>query len=79
MVLEKIIITDLQKVSGNIERKLTACGIVKLLCDCPAMFTGIYQKFWVPLFDVRYLLFVLYVLLIFHFQGLIEFLRDASR
>lgn len=59
MVLEKVLITDLQKVSGNIERKITACGIVKLLTDCPVMFTGIYQKYWVPLFEVHLLKIIL--------------------
>lgn len=52
MVLEKVLIADLQKVSGNIERKIAACGVIKLLCDCPPMFSGTYQKFWCPLFEV---------------------------
>lgn len=52
MVLEKIIISDLQKVSGDVDRKITACGVIKLLCDCPSMFTGIYQKYWAPLLEV---------------------------
>lgn len=51
MVLEKILLVDLQKISGNTERKITACGVVKLLSDCPVMFSGAYQKFWVPLFE----------------------------
>ncbi|GLV36439.1 Chromosome segregation 1 [Carabus blaptoides fortunei] len=51
MVLEKVLIADLQKVSGNVERKIAACGIIKLLCDCPPIFSGGYQKFWCPLFE----------------------------
>ncbi|CAH0551581.1 unnamed protein product [Brassicogethes aeneus] len=46
MVLEKILIPDLQKVAGNVDRKIVACGITKLLCECPEMYTGTYQKFW---------------------------------
>lgn len=66
MVLEKVIITDLQKVSGNVERKISACGIVKMLCDCPPVFTGIYQKFWIPLFEVSvYFNFSIYVQIVF--------------
>ncbi|KAK4885834.1 hypothetical protein RN001_002105 [Aquatica leii] len=50
MVLEKLFLADLQKVSGLIERKIVACGIIKLLCDCPAMHSGNYQKYWATLF-----------------------------
>nr|CAI5867494.1 unnamed protein product [Callosobruchus analis] len=46
MVLEKLFIAELQKVAGNVERKIVACGITKLLCDCPEMYTGTYQKYW---------------------------------
>ncbi|XP_022913677.2 exportin-2 [Onthophagus taurus] len=46
MVLEKLFITELQKVSGVIERKVVACGIIKLLCECPQMYTGSYEKYW---------------------------------
>ncbi|KAK5647359.1 hypothetical protein RI129_002251 [Pyrocoelia pectoralis] len=49
MVLEKLFLADLQKVSGGIERKIVACGVIKLLCDCPEMYTGSYQKYWAPL------------------------------
>ncbi|XP_018563409.1 exportin-2 [Anoplophora glabripennis] len=46
MVLEKLLISELQKVAGTIERKIVACGITKLLCECPEMYTGSYQKYW---------------------------------
>ncbi|KAF2896616.1 hypothetical protein ILUMI_09559 [Ignelater luminosus] len=52
MVLEKLFLTDLLKVSGGVERKIVACGVVKLLCDCPAMYTGAYQKYWSLLLQV---------------------------
>ena len=37
MVVERVFIADMQKVSGDIERKVTAVGISNLLIDCPAM------------------------------------------
>lgn len=49
MVLEKLFLADLQKVSGGVERKIVSCGVIKLLCDCPEMYTGSYQKYWAPL------------------------------
>lgn len=52
MVLEKLFIPDLQKISGVVERKIVACGVTKLLCDCPEMFTGTYQKHWSALLQV---------------------------
>ncbi|XP_044735221.1 exportin-2 isoform X2 [Chrysoperla carnea] len=51
MVLEKIIVPDVQKVGGNIERKIAACGMIKLICECPIIFSGAYQKFWGPLVE----------------------------
>lgn len=46
MVLEKLLISEMQKVSGNIERKIVACGVTKLLCEAPEMYSGNYQKYW---------------------------------
>lgn len=46
MVLEKLFIAELQKVAGNVDRKIVACGITKLLCESPEMFSGTYQKYW---------------------------------
>lgn len=53
MVLEKLFISELQKISGQIERKIVACGITKLLCECPEMYTGIYQNYWPKLLEVK--------------------------
>lgn len=52
MVLEKLFLADLQKVAGGIERKIVACGVVKLLTECPEMYTESYQKYWTPLLQV---------------------------
>lgn len=46
MVLEKIIIPEIQKVSGNVEKKICAVGITKLLTECPPMMDTEYTKLW---------------------------------
>ncbi|CAH1099878.1 unnamed protein product [Psylliodes chrysocephalus] len=46
MVLEKLLIAELQKIAGDVERKIVAIGVIKLLCECPEMYTGTYQKYW---------------------------------
>lgn len=53
MVLEKLFILETQKISGTVERKIVACGITKLLCDCSELFTGAYQKYWPQLLEVN--------------------------
>lgn len=55
MVLEKLLVAELQKVAGIIERKIVACGVTKLLCECPEMYTGSYQKYWPQLLQVKYI------------------------
>lgn len=52
MVLEKLLITELQKVTGNIERKIVACGITKLLCEGQELNNGSYQTYWPQLLQV---------------------------
>uniref|UniRef100_A0AAU7BNY5 Exportin-2 n=1 Tax=Propylea japonica TaxID=158624 RepID=A0AAU7BNY5_9CUCU len=49
MVLEKLFVSELQKVSGVTERKIVACGVTKLLCECPDLSSGQYSKYWAPL------------------------------
>jgi len=45
-VIEKVIIPDVQKISGGVERKIAAVGIASLLCDCKEMIDGSYSHFW---------------------------------
>jgi exportin-2 (importin alpha re-exporter) len=49
MVLEKIVIPDMQKVSGPTERKIGAVGVTKILTETPPMLVEPYVKFWSPL------------------------------
>lgn len=52
MVLEKLFIAELQKVTGTIERKIVACGITKILCESEELYKGSYQTYWPQLFQV---------------------------
>jgi len=46
MVVEKLLMADLQKVSGNIDRKICAVGVTKILTEAPAMLQADYVKLW---------------------------------
>ncbi len=59
MVLEKIFVPDVQKVSGQVERKICAIGITKLLTETPAMLADPYVSLWVPLLQALVSLFEL--------------------
>lgn len=41
MVLERLVFPEIQRVSGQLERKICAVGLVKLLCESPDCFSGI--------------------------------------
>lgn len=53
MVLESLWLPNIQKVSGNIERKMCAIAMVKLLTDCPQMLTEAYFPSWYVLFSLE--------------------------
>uniref|UniRef100_A0A3Q0SLW7 Exportin-2 n=1 Tax=Amphilophus citrinellus TaxID=61819 RepID=A0A3Q0SLW7_AMPCI len=59
MVLEKIVIPEVQKVSGTVEKKICAVGITKILTECPAMMDTEYTKLWTPLLQALIGLFEL--------------------
>uniref|UniRef100_A0A023GFX0 Exportin-2 n=1 Tax=Amblyomma triste TaxID=251400 RepID=A0A023GFX0_AMBTT len=59
MVLERLVITDVQKVTGQLERKICAVGITKLLTEAPALIEGEYAQFWGPLLQALVDLFEL--------------------
>uniref|UniRef100_A0A8C7GPG5 Exportin-2 n=1 Tax=Oncorhynchus kisutch TaxID=8019 RepID=A0A8C7GPG5_ONCKI len=59
MVLEKIVIPEVQKVSGPVEKKICAVGIIKILTECPAMIDTEYTKLWTPLLQALIGLFEL--------------------
>ncbi|KAK2157652.1 hypothetical protein LSH36_187g00016 [Paralvinella palmiformis] len=49
MVVEKLFVAEAQKVSGNIERKICAVGMIKILTEAPVMLNPDFDKLWVPL------------------------------
>ncbi|XP_017854488.2 exportin-2 [Drosophila busckii] len=49
MVLERVFITDMAKVSKELERKIVAVGVAKLLCECPEIYSGQYVSHWLRL------------------------------
>ncbi|XP_067121155.1 exportin-2 [Centruroides vittatus] len=49
MVLDRVVVPEVQKVSGSLERKICAIGITKLLTETPAMIVGEYANYWTPL------------------------------
>ena len=46
MVCERLIVAEVQRVSGAVERKICAVGLTRLLCETPALLTGAYASYW---------------------------------
>lgn len=40
MVIQNLFIVDLQKVSGNLERKICAIGVSKILTECQLLLSN---------------------------------------
>ena len=49
MVCDKLIILEVQKITGNTEKKICAVGMTKLLCETPVTLTGQYSGYWTPI------------------------------
>lgn len=59
MVIERVFIPDMAKVSSEMDRKIVAVGIAKLLTDCPAMLAQPYVQNWSRLLQALVELFEL--------------------
>ena len=59
MVCDRLIVNEVQKVSGNTEKKICAVGITKLLCETPCMVGGQYANYWLPVLTALVKLFEL--------------------
>jgi len=55
MVVEKLFMADLQKVSGGVDRKICAVGVTKILTEAPAMLQADYVKLWSVSLRILYL------------------------
>lgn len=49
MVIEKLYIADVRKITGQIERKICLCGMIKILAHLPLLDNGVYNHLWAPL------------------------------
>lgn len=49
MVIERIFIPGMSKITGETEKKIVAVGMSKLLCECPAILTTPYRNYWSPI------------------------------
>lgn len=49
MVIERVLISDLARVAGDMDKKIVAVGVTKLLCECPAMLVPPYRNYWANL------------------------------
>ena len=59
MVLEKLFIPEVQRVSGEVEKKILAFGMTKILCEIEDTIVGQYSKYWAPLLQSLVALFEL--------------------
>ena len=46
MVLTRIFLTDMAKVSGAVHKKIVVIGLTRLLCECPLMLDPTYIGTW---------------------------------
>ncbi|CAG2168210.1 unnamed protein product [Oppiella nova] len=59
MVLEKLFIPEVQRVTGNVEKKIIAFGMTKILCELDSTIIGQYSQFWAPVLQSLVALFEL--------------------
>lgn len=46
MVLERVLIPDLTRVASEVDKKIVAVGVSKILCECPALLILPYRNYW---------------------------------
>ena len=59
MVIDRVLVADMAKVGSEMDRKIVAVGISKLLTDCPAMLADPYVRNWPRLLQALIELFEL--------------------
>lgn len=58
MVCQRVFATDMNKVTGEVERKIVAVGVAKILCESPLMLQQPYINYWRQLLQVIQLIFL---------------------
>lgn len=51
MVLDRVLVPDLNRVTAETDKKIVAIGVTKLLCETPAMISGSYTQNWPKLLE----------------------------
>ena len=46
MILERIVIPDIKKIVDPVDKKITAIGVIKTLCECESVLNGNYSQYW---------------------------------
>ncbi|XP_043215299.1 exportin-2-like isoform X2 [Amphibalanus amphitrite] len=59
MVVERLVVTEAQKISGTQDKLICTAGMVNLLCDTPALLDGPYSQYWAPILQALIGLFEL--------------------
>lgn len=67
MVLERLYLQDMQKISGDVEQKICAVGVTNILTEAPAMLHS-YEAFWWVAFSIQTDLDVILRLFILYFS-----------
>lgn len=52
MVIERLFMVELTNISNDLDRKIVAVGLTKLLTDCPLMFDGDLVQYWPSLLQL---------------------------
>lgn len=52
MLIEKIFILEVKKITDNLDKKICVCGITKIISELPLIDNGIYNHLWLPLLQV---------------------------
>lgn len=49
MVIERVLISDLARVAGDIDKRIVAVGVTRILCEVPSMLVPPYRNYWASL------------------------------
>lgn len=59
MVIERVLVPEMAKISGDRDKKIVAVGIAKVLCDCPTMLGNPYRNYWTAILQALIQIFEL--------------------
>lgn len=59
MVIERVLVPEMAKISGDRDKKIVAVGIAKILCDCPTLLGNPYRNYWTAILQALIQIFEL--------------------